>query len=375
MKKVILVIFGTRPEAIKFAPLIKELKNNPSFEVRVCITSQHKEMLQQVLDFFEIKPDYDLDVMKPNQDLCTLTTSILLNIGPVLKECRPELVIVQGDTTTALAGALAAYYEKIPVAHLEAGLRSYKMYSPFPEEVNRKLITSMSTLHFAPTEQSAINLSQEFITDQVFITGNTVVDALLTGLEIIDNNGNSINTHFPFLDISKKIVLVTGHRRESFGQGFEQICQALQLLALKYPESQFVYPVHLNPNVQEPVQRLLGEITNIHLIQPVTYEHMLVLLKICYLVLTDSGGVQEEAPSLGKPVVVMRDVTERMEGVFAGTAVLAGTTSEKIVHHVSEIMDNPSCYERMSLSNNPYGTGDASQKIVQIIYNYFEKTS
>jgi UDP-N-acetylglucosamine 2-epimerase (non-hydrolysing) len=375
MRKVILVIFGTRPEAIKFAPLIKELKYHPSLEVRVCITSQHKEMLQQVLAFFQIKPDYDLDVMKPNQDLCTLTTSILLNIGPVLKECRPDLVIVQGDTTTAFAGALAAYYEKIPVAHLEAGLRSYKMYSPFPEEVNRKLITSMSTLHFAPTEQSAINLSQEFITDQVFITGNTVVDALLTGLEIIDDIGTSIKTHFPFLDLSKKIVLVTGHRRESFGQGFEQICQALQILALKYPESQFVYPVHLNPNVQEPVQRLLGEITNIHLIQPVTYEHMLVLLKICYLVLTDSGGVQEEAPSLGKPVVVMRDVTERMEGVIAGTAVLAGTTSEKIVHHVSEIMDDPSCYGHMSMSNNPYGNGDASQKIVQIINNYFEQTS
>lgn len=378
MKKLnykIFIVFGTRPEAIKFAPLIKTLKNHSAFDVFVCITSQHKEMLQQVLAFFQIQPDYDLDVMRPNQDLATLTASILTKLAPVLKESRPDLVLVQGDTTTAFAGALSAYYEKIPVAHLEAGLRSHQMYSPFPEEINRKLVASMSSLHFAPTTQAAQHLQQEFITDHVFITGNTVVDALLMGLKILDESGIAARTHFPFLDLSRRIILVTGHRRESFGEGFEHICEALRTLALRYPGAQIVYPVHLNPNVQEPVHRLLGGVSNIHLIQPVSYEQMLLLLQSCYLVLTDSGGVQEEAPSLGKPVVVMRDVTERTEGVSAGTAVLAGTSTERIIHYITELMDDESCYERMSRSINPYGDGHSSTKIVQIIKDYFEHAS
>jgi UDP-N-acetylglucosamine 2-epimerase (non-hydrolysing) len=251
LKKKILVVFGTRPEAIKFAPVIKELQAYKNFEVVICITSQHKEMLQQVLVFFEIKIDYDLDLMMPNQNLATLTSSILSNLSPVFKECRPDLVIVQGDTTTAFATSLAAFYEKIPIAHLEAGLRSHQMYSPFPEEINRKLVASMSSLHFAPTEQAAHHLQQECISDQVFITGNTVVDALLMGLKILDQSGITTHMHFPFLDLSKRIILVTGHRRESFGPGFEHICEALRIIALRYPDVQILYPVHLNPNVKE----------------------------------------------------------------------------------------------------------------------------
>jgi UDP-N-acetylglucosamine 2-epimerase (non-hydrolysing) len=375
LKKKILVVFGTRPEAIKFAPLINGLREQNDFEVIICITSQHKEMLQQVLYFFEIKVDYDLDLMMPNQDLATLTSAVLSNLSQVFKECRPDLVLVQGDTTTAFAASLAAFYEKIPVAHLEAGLRSHQMYSPFPEEINRKLIASMSSLHFAPTIQAAQHLQQEGITDKVVITGNTVVDALLMGLKILDQSGVTAQMHFPFLDMSKRIILVTGHRRESFGSGFEHICEALRILALRYPDAQILYPVHLNPNVQEPVHRLLGGIGNVHLIQPVSYEKMLLLLQCCYLVLTDSGGVQEEAPSLGKPVVVMRDVTERTEGISAGTALLAGTSTERIVHYVTELMDNSTNYQQMSRSINPYGDGNSSKKIVQIIKDYFEHAS
>jgi UDP-N-acetylglucosamine 2-epimerase (non-hydrolysing) len=375
LKKKILVVFGTRPEAIKFAPVIKELQGCKEFEVVICITSQHKEMLQQVLIFFEIKIDYDLDLMRPNQNLATLTSAVLSNLSPVLKESRPDLVIVQGDTTTAFAASLAAFYEKIPVAHLEAGLRSHKMYSPFPEEINRKLVASMSSLHFAPTIQAAQHLQQECITDQVFITGNTVVDALLMGLEILNQSGITAPMHFPFLDVSKRIILVTGHRRESFGAGFEHICEALRIIALRYSDVQILYPVHLNPNVKEPVHRLLGGIGNVHLIQPVSYDKMLLLLQSCYLVLTDSGGVQEEAPSLGKPVVVMRDVTERTEGISAGTAVLAGTSTDGIVHYVTELMDNSTYYQQMSRSINPYGDGSSSEKIVHIIKDYFEHAS
>ena len=372
MKKKILTLFGTRPEAIKFAPLIKELSVNDNFTVCVCITSQHKEMLRQVLDFFEIQVDYDLDVMRPNQDLASLTASIVSKLAPVLKACQPDMVIVQGDTTTAFVGALSAYYEKIPVAHLEAGLRSHQMYSPFPEEVNRKLVASMSSLHFAPTLQAAKNLQQESITENIYITGNTVVDALLIGLKILEEANVETILHFPFLDLSKRMILVTGHRRESFGEGFINICEALKTLALSYPDLQIVYPVHLNPNVKDPVYQLIGNIKNIHLIAPVPYEQMILLIKSCYLVLTDSGGVQEEAPSLGKPVVVMREVTERIEGVAAGTALLAGTKAERIIQYVSQLLDDEAKYQKMARSLNPYGDGSSSKQIVKIINNYFE---
>jgi UDP-N-acetylglucosamine 2-epimerase (non-hydrolysing) len=366
-----MVVFGTRPEAIKFAPLIKQLQQHLLFELTVCITSQHKEMLQQVLSFFQIRADVDLDVMQPNQDLSTLTSVILTRLGPVIAEKKPHLIIVQGDTTTALAGALAGYYQKIPVAHIEAGLRSSNIYSPFPEEINRKLIGSIAALHFAPTVQAGDNLRAENITQNVYITGNTVVDALFMGLNIIQESLLDFSTLFPFCKTGRQMILITGHRRESFGDGFENICEAIHYLAGRFPDVQFVYPVHLNPHVQEPVYRLLGPIANVHLIPPVSYEQMIWLLQQSYLVLTDSGGVQEEAPSLGKPVLVMRDVTERGEGIIAGTAMLIGTSSEMIIEHTVQLLENNECYERMSKSVNPYGNGSASEQIINLLNSYF----
>jgi UDP-N-acetylglucosamine 2-epimerase (non-hydrolysing) len=366
-----MVVFGTRPEAIKFAPLIKQLQQNPLFELTVCITSQHKEMLQQVLSFFEIRADIDLDVMQPNQDLSTLTSVILSRLSPVIAKKKPDLIIVQGDTTTAFAGALAGYYQKIPVAHLEAGLRSNNIYSPFPEEINRKLIGSIAALHFVPTVQAMENLKEEHITQNVYITGNTVVDALFMGLKIIEDTHLEFGDKFPFCKTGRRIVLVTGHRRESFGDGFENICRAIKHLANLFPDVQFVYPVHLNPNVQEPVYRMLGSIANVHLIPPVSYEQMIWLLQQSYVVLTDSGGVQEEAPSLGKPVLVMRDVTERGEGITAGTALLVGTSSELIIEHTVRLLQDSDSYERMSKSVNPYGNGTASEQITDLLNSYF----
>lgn len=366
-----MVVFGTRPEAIKFAPLIKQLQQHPLCELTICITSQHKEMLQQVLSFFQIRPDVDLDVMQPNQDLSALTSVILSRLSPVIAEKKPHLIIVQGDTTTSFAGALAGYYHKIPVAHLEAGLRSSNIYSPFPEEINRKLIGSIAALHFVPTIQAGENLRAEHITQNVYITGNTVVDALFMGLNIIQENVLDFSALFPFCKTSRQMVLVTGHRRESFGDGFENICRALHHLSGRFPAIQFVYPVHLNPNVQEPVYRLLGSIANVHLIPPVSYEQMIWLLQKSYLVLTDSGGVQEEAPSLGKPVLVMRNVTERGEGITAGTAMLVGTSSEMIIEHTVQLLEDKECYERMSKSVNPYGNGTASEQIINLLNNYF----
>lgn len=370
-RKKILVVFGTRPEAIKFAPLIKRLQQDPLFDVTVCITSQHKEMLQQVLSFFEIHADVDLDVMQPNQDLSTLTSVILSKLSPVIAEKRPDLVIVQGDTTTAFAGALAAFYQKIPVAHLEAGLRSDNIYSPFPEEINRKLIGSIAALHFVPTAQASENLKAEHITKNVYITGNTVIDALFTGLKIIEEKVPDFGDIFSFCNSGKRVLLVTGHRRESFGDGFENICRAIKHVADRFPDVQIVYPVHLNPNVQEPVYRMLGSIENVHLIPPVSYEQMIWLLQQSYLVLTDSGGVQEEAPSLGKPVLVMRDVTERGEGILAGTAMLVGTSSEMIIEHTCRLLEDADSYERMSKSVNPYGNGTASEQIADLLTRYF----
>jgi UDP-N-acetylglucosamine 2-epimerase (non-hydrolysing) len=371
MKKRILIVFGTRPEAIKFAPLIKALKLNNLYDVKICITSQHKEMLQQVLSFFQITADVDLDVMQTNQDLTSLTSSILIKLRDVIKSIQPNLVMVQGDTTTAFAAALAAYYHKIPVAHLEAGLRSHQIYSPFPEEINRKLVGTISTLHFAPTLHAKENLFQEHITENVFITGNTVVDALLMGLDILKTQKSDFSSLFPFYDKNKKMILVTGHRRESFGDGFQQICHAIKTIAIAFPDIQIIYPVHLNPNVQEPVRRLLSDVSIVHLISPLSYEQMIWLLQHCYLVLTDSGGVQEEAPSLGKPVLVMRDVTERMEGIEAGTAKLVGTNADNIIEQVKELLLNHETYHLMSKSVNPYGDGTASQQIIEQLNQYF----
>ena len=370
MKK-ILFVFGTRPEAIKFAPLVKAFKAESSFDAKVCITSQHKEMLQQVMEFFAIEADYDLDVMKPNQDLSTLTSTVLTSLSKVLGADKPDLLFVQGDTTTAFIGALAAFYYQVPVAHLEAGLRSFNKYSPFPEEINRKLISPIADLHFAPTEAAATHLKAEGITDNVHVVGNTVIDALILGLNLIKERGEeSYLQQFQFLDFNRKIILVTGHRRESFGEGFEGICLALNTIAGKYPEVQIVYPVHLNPNVQEPVNRLLKNSNNIFLLPPVSYAPLIWLMNKCHMVITDSGGIQEEAPTLGKPVLVMRDVTERMEGVHAGTAKLVGTKSSSIIDAVVALMEDEQHYNQMARANNPYGDGLTSSRVVDIVQSY-----
>lgn len=366
--KVALFIFGTRPEAIKLAPLIKAMKDSPMFAVKVCVTSQHRQMLDQVLAFFEINTDYDLDVMLPNQSLFQLTGRILSRLENVFEESKPDLVFVQGDTTTVLAGALAAYYKKIPIEHLEAGLRSGNLNSPFPEEGNRLLASRLATWHFAPTKRAMENLQREGITSNVFVVGNTVIDALRLGLEKIDKQGfHSTATIFAKINFGKKVILVTGHRRESFGKPFEEICHALLQIAIQYKGVEIVYPVHLNPNVKEPVNRILGGIKNIHLADPLDYPDMLWLMRKSYLILTDSGGIQEEAPSLGKPVLVMRDVTERPEGIEAGTSELVGTCSRDIVSRVSVLLEDRDAYAAMAKAINPYGDGWSSKRIVSIL--------
>lgn len=368
MKK-ILLIFGTRPEAIKMAPLYTELKKHSNdFDVRICVTAQHREMLDQVLNFFGIVPDYDLDLMTPNQTLGQLTARILINLEPVLLDFKPDIIFVQGDTTSTFIGALAAFYHQIKVAHLEAGLRSWNKYSPFPEEINRTLTTRIADWHFTPTEQNKINLANEGISENVFVVGNTVIDALLLGLNIIESRGDDdFIKLFNGIDLNKRIILVTGHRRESFGEPFENICNALKEIAIKYPDVEIVYPVHLNPNVQDPVRTILKGRENIHLIDPLDYPAMLWLLKKSYLVLTDSGGIQEEAPALGKPVLVMREVTERTEGIDAGTAKLVGSDKNKIVHETSLLLDDAVLYSGMSECVNPYGDGTTSQQIAEIL--------
>ena len=369
----ILLIFGTRPEAIKFAPLYQEFnKNSNFFDVKVCITAQHRQMLDQVLNFFGIKPDYDLNLMKNNQSLFDITTGVLRGLEKVLKDYKPDLVFVQGDTTSAFVGALSAFYMKIKVAHLESGLRSYNKYAPFPEEINRVLIGHLADYHFAPTIKAKENLQKEGVKENVWVVGNTVIDALFWGLEIIEKNINlkkEIESFFErFLDSNEdKVILVTGHRRESFGEGFENICKALKEIAIQFPEIKIIYPVHLNPNVREPVNRILNGIANIYLIEPLEYPYLIWLMSKSYLVLTDSGGIQEEAPSLGKPVLVMRDVTERIEGIEAGTAKLVGTKKETIFKAVQSLIENQSEYQKMSKAVNPYGDGLASKRIVDII--------
>lgn len=370
-KTKVLTVFGTRPEAIKMAPLVHALAADERFEAKVCVTAQHREMLDQVLSLFEITPDYDLNLMKAGQTLNDITSRILLELKPVLQEFKPNVVLVHGDTSTTFASSLAAYYEQIAVGHVEAGLRTGNIYSPWPEEANRKLTGALTKYHFAPTEMSKQNLLQEnYSEENIFVTGNTVIDALLMVKAKIEQNSELQNTlacHFPFLDESKKLILVTGHRRESFGGGFERICEALVITAKANPNVQILYPMHLNPNVREPVNRILGDVKNIFLIEPQEYLPFVYLMMRSYIILTDSGGIQEEAPSLGKPVLVMRDTTERPEAVAAGTVKLVGTNIEKITSELSNLLSSESEYNKMSFSHNPYGDGAASFKILEAL--------
>ncbi len=377
MKK-ILFIFGTRPEAIKMAPLVKAFEADPSnFLISICITAQHREMLDPVLKLFDIKADFDLDIMQPNQTLCDMTVAIFLKLKMVLKQCKPDLVLVHGDTTTTFTASLSAFYNRIPVGHVEAGLRTYNMSSPYPEEFNRQLTSKIANYHFAPTVSSQQNLLQENVpAKQIVVTGNTVIDALQWVLARIKSEPQRRQQMANILNIDeiKRFILVTGHRRENFGNGFENICFALKQIAERQPEVDIIYPMHFNPNVREPVQRLLNGISNIHLIEPLDYEPFVYLMSRAYLVLTDSGGIQEEAPSLGKPVLVMRDTTERPEAVEAGTVKLVGTKCETIVTEVLDLLEQDKLYARMSKAHNPYGDGHACARIVNALKeNNYEK--
>ena len=369
MKKILLV-FGTRPEAIKMAPVVKAFQKYPDqFDAKVCVTGQHRQMLDQVLDVFDIKPDYDLNIMAPNQDLYDITSKVLLGMRDVLKDARPDIVFVHGYTTTSLAAGLAAFYQHIKVAHVEAGLRTYNMASPWPEEMNRQLSDRLCDYCFAPTKTSRNNLLQENISANITVTGNTVIDALFIATEIIKTTPDLRRQILEELEekgykpADKRYILVTGHRRENFGEGFLRICNALKEIARSHPDTDIVYPVHLNPNVQKPVYELLANITNIYLIPPLDYLPFVYLMRHCYLLLTDSGGVQEEAPSLGKPVLVMRDTTERPEAVDAGTVRLVGTDSAAIVREVNRLLADATAYSEMARALNPYGDGKAAERI------------
>ena len=368
MKKVLL-IFGTRPEAIKMAPLVKEFeKYNDKFETRVCVTAQHREMLDQVLDFFEIKPDYDLNLMKPGQNLFTLTADVIVSMKPILEDFKPDYVFVHGDTTTSTAAALASFYAGVKVCHVEAGLRTHNKTSPFPEEINRQLTGRLADFHFAPTEKAKQNLLSEGTDPStIYITGNTVIDALLYSKdkveEVVDNQIEYLKS---IIDETKDLILVTGHRRENFGEGFINICKALKQLAVEQ-NVQIIYPVHLNPNVKEPVHSILGNFSSIHLIDPLAYPAFVWLMKKSKIIITDSGGVQEEAPSLGKPVLVMRDTTERPEAVEAGTVILVGTNTDEIIKQATILLTNDDIYNKMSKAHNPYGDGKTSMRIVNEI--------
>ncbi len=372
----VLSIFGTRPEAIKMAPLVKALNAAEGIDAKVCVTAQHREMLDQVLDLFEIVPDYDLNIMKPGQSLYDVTTNILLGLKPILEEFKPDLVLVHGDTSTTLSASLAAFYQQIPVGHVEAGLRTGNLSSPWPEEGNRKLTGAITKLHFAPTQTSQQNLLNEAISaDDIVITGNTVIDALLQVVDKVKTDTALISTlkaKFPELDETKKLILVTGHRRESFGGGFERICEALVEIATAHPDTQILYPMHLNPNVREPVNRILKNVDNVHLIEPQDYLPFVYLMNQAHIIVTDSGGVQEEAPSLGKPVLVMRDTTERPEAVEAGTVKLVGTDKARIVSEVNNLLTNAQEYQSMSRAHNPYGDGKACERIVAKIKQHFK---
>ncbi len=369
----VLTVFGTRPEAIKMAPLVHALAKDPAFEAKVCVTAQHREMLDQVLNLFSITPDYDLNIMRPGQGLTEITCGILEGMKPILESFRPDVVLVHGDTTTTIAASLAAFYQRIPVGHVEAGLRTGDLSSPWPEEANRTLTGHLAMYHFAPTENSRRNLLRENVAaNHIFVTGNTVIDALFWVRDSVMNNSarsQALAARYPFLDDNKKLILVTGHRRESFGRGFEQICHALADIAAQHDDVQIVYPVHLNPNVSEPVNRILGHVENVNLIEPQDYLPFLWLMNRAWLILTDSGGIQEEAPSLGKPVLVMRDTTERPEAIEAGTVKLVGTNRQRIVEEVTRLLHDSDAWQAMSHAHNPYGDGQACGRILQALKN------
>ena len=366
----VLSIFGTRPEAIKMAPVVKALHDAPEIEGLVCVTAQHRHMLDQVLELFKISPDVDLNIMRPNQDLAHITIAVLEGVGNVLDDLKPDRVLVHGDTTTTFAAALAAYYRQIPVGHVEAGLRTGDIYAPFPEEMNRRLADAITDIYFAPTKGARDNLLREGSpADKIFITGNTVIDSLLHITSRLDQDKDlqkSLDAAFPFLDPKRRLILVTGHRRENFGNGFENICHALADISAR-DDLQIIYPVHLNPNVREPVMRILENRNNVHLTEPAEYLPFIRLMQRSHLVITDSGGIQEEAPSLGKPVLVMRSVTERPEAVEAGTVKLVGTDRAKIVAESTRLLDDNAAYETMSRAHNPYGDGNAASRIVKEI--------
>ncbi|MDR7295813.1 UDP-N-acetylglucosamine 2-epimerase (non-hydrolyzing) [Pelomonas aquatica] len=366
----VLLVFGTRPEAIKMAPVVAAMRESDFLDVKVCVTAQHRQMLDQVLDLFRIVPDYDLNLMRAGQDLSDITSRVLQELKPVLADCKPDIVLVHGDTTTAMAAALAAFYARIPVGHVEAGLRTDDIYSPWPEEMNRRIVGRIAALHFAPTTSSQANLAKEGCAPAaIHVTGNTVIDALLDVVARLDSDSpdtTALAQKFFFLDSGKRTILVTGHRRENFGSGFENICLALKRLAER-GDVNIVYPVHLNPNVREPVSRLLGDAPGVHLIEPLEYLPFAYLMRTSYLILTDSGGIQEEAPSLGKPVLVMRDNTERPEAVAAGTVQLVGTDADRIHAAASRLLDDQEAYQAMSEAHNPYGDGKASYRIRQVL--------
>jgi UDP-N-acetylglucosamine 2-epimerase (non-hydrolysing) len=366
----VLTVFGTRPEAIKMAPVVKALAADPAFDSKVCVTAQHRQMLDQVLELFAIRPDFDLNLMKPGQDLYDITSSVLLGMRDVFQQWRPDIVLVHGDTTTTLAASLSAYYAKVQVGHVEAGLRTHNRYSPWPEEMNRRLTCAVADLHFAPTEKARTNLLAEGApAETIHVTGNTVIDALLHVLARLRSDSerkSSLEAQFNFLDPSKHLILVTGHRRENFGVAFQNVCQALADIAAR-GDVQIVYPVHLNPNVQEPVRRILSGVADVHLIEPQDYLSFVYLLDRSTFIITDSGGVQEEAPSLGKPVLVMRDTTERPEAVEAGTVKLVGTDPITIVREANRLLDDAAAFDAMARAHNPYGDGRAAVRIRDII--------
>ena len=382
-KKTILIVFGTRPEAIKMAPLVKELQSEPErFKTVVCVTAQHRQMLDQVLHIFDIVPDYDLDIMKPNQDLFDITSRVLLGMRDVLKEVQPDVVLVHGDTTTSTAAALAAFYQQIPVGRVEAGLRAHNIYSPWPEEMNRQMTGRIATYHFAPTPLAKSNLMKENVAeDKILVTGNTVIDALYMEVDKIKKDKalqeglckSLLQAGYDTrrLEGNRRLVLITGHRRENFGDGFISMCTAIRDLAAKYPDVDFVYPMHLNPNVRRPIHEVFGEdltrYANLFFIEPLEYLSFVYLMEKSSIVVTDSGGIQEEAPVLGKPVLVMRDTTERPEALESGTVHLVGTNYDKIMSEVSELLDNPLAYERMSQAVNPYGDGHACERICECL--------
>lgn len=384
-QKTVMLVFGTRPEAIKMAPLIKEFqKESDIFNTLVCVTAQHRQLLDQVMDVFHLTADYDLDIMQQGQDLYDITSRVLLSMRDVLRQARPELVLVHGDTTTSTAAALAAFYQQIPVGHIEAGLRTGNIYSPWPEEMNRQITGRIASYHFAPTETSRENLLKENVhPSNIYVTGNTVIDALHLVVnelkcdkQLADRERQTLigcGYDVSRLNEGKKLVLITGHRRENFGDGFHNICKAIKMLVLQHPNVDFVYPMHLNPNVRNPIRQVFGEnlndFQNLFFIEPLEYLSFVYLMEKSFLVLTDSGGVQEEAPSLGKPVLVMRDTTERPEAVLAGTVKLVGANYQKIVDEVSQLILDDHSYSLMSKANNPYGDGQASKRIVEIIRN------